>query len=224
MKSEAIGQGKTMVAAGIARTFVQQGKRVRVFKAGPDFIDPFWLTNASDAPVYQLDTWMVGEEGCRTISWCNIDWRHDGVARRRTLQRRCALDGKSRLWPRYGCYTRKTFGTGDVWSALGNNAKARLHCSTSIAASWIGATIRCAIGGITAKAWKIFARYSHWYSTGCGLLLFVPSESWSIVRHGSRVGIFFTLPRRSTAEYRQRLFTGRLPRAVFISSWKKRIT
>ena len=84
-----------------------------------------------------------------------------------------------------------------------------------------GATIRCAIGGITAKAWKIFARYSHWYSTGCGLLLFVPSESWSIVRHGSRVGIFFTLPRWSTAEYRQRLFTGRLPRAAFISSWKK---
>lgn len=63
----ASGQGKTTVTAGIARAFVQQGKRVRVFKAGPDFIDPFWLTNASDAPVYQLDTWMVGEEGCQAL-------------------------------------------------------------------------------------------------------------------------------------------------------------
>ncbi len=59
------GQGKTTVTAALARKLVQQGRRVRVFKCGPDFIDPMLLERASGAPVHSLDLWMVGAEHCR---------------------------------------------------------------------------------------------------------------------------------------------------------------
>ena len=49
----ASGQGKTTVTAALARKLVRQGLRVRVFKTGPDFLDPMLLERASGAPVYQ---------------------------------------------------------------------------------------------------------------------------------------------------------------------------
>lgn len=61
----ASGQGKTTVTAALARHFVRQGRVVKVFKTGPDYIDPMILTRASGHPVHQLDLWMVGEEECR---------------------------------------------------------------------------------------------------------------------------------------------------------------
>jgi cobyrinic acid a,c-diamide synthase len=61
----ASGQGKTTVTAALARRFVRMGHRVRVFKVGPDFIDPMLLERASGAPVHTLDLWMVGLELCR---------------------------------------------------------------------------------------------------------------------------------------------------------------
>ncbi|RFO97574.1 cobyrinic acid a,c-diamide synthase [Rhodoferax lacus] len=61
----ASGQGKTTVTAALARLHARQGRRVRVFKCGPDFLDPFWHTMASGSPVYQLDLWMTGEQDCR---------------------------------------------------------------------------------------------------------------------------------------------------------------
>jgi len=61
----ASGQGKTTVTAGLARYHRECGRRVRVFKTGPDFIDPMILERASGNPVHPLDLWMVGEEACR---------------------------------------------------------------------------------------------------------------------------------------------------------------
>ena len=61
----ASGQGKTTVTSALARLHARQGRRVRVFKCGPDFLDPHWHTLASGAPVYQLDLWMTGEADCR---------------------------------------------------------------------------------------------------------------------------------------------------------------
>ena len=61
------GSGKTSVTAALARYFTHQGKHVRVFKTGPDFIDPGVLECASGNPVYQLDLWMVGEAECRRL-------------------------------------------------------------------------------------------------------------------------------------------------------------
>ena len=60
----ASGQGKTTVACALARLHARQGRQVRVFKCGPDFLDPYWLTLASGAPVHQLDLWMTGEADC----------------------------------------------------------------------------------------------------------------------------------------------------------------
>ena len=61
----ASGQGKTTVASALARLHTRQGRRVRVFKCGPDFLDPYWHTLASGAPVHQMDLWMTGEADCR---------------------------------------------------------------------------------------------------------------------------------------------------------------
>jgi cobyrinic acid a,c-diamide synthase len=63
----ASGQGKTTVTAGLARAYRRRGLRVRVFKTGPDFLDPMILERASGAPVHQLDLWMVGEDNCRAL-------------------------------------------------------------------------------------------------------------------------------------------------------------
>ena len=62
----ASGQGKTTVTAALARALVRRGQRVRVFKCGPDFIDPMLLERASGAPVGSLDLWMVGLQQCRS--------------------------------------------------------------------------------------------------------------------------------------------------------------
>ena len=52
------------MACALARLHARQGRKVRVFKCGPDFLDPHWLALASGAPVYQLDLWMTGEADC----------------------------------------------------------------------------------------------------------------------------------------------------------------
>ena len=65
ISAPASGQGKTTVTAAIARYHRNAGRKVRVFKIGPDYIDPMILEAASGNPVEQLDLWMVGEETCR---------------------------------------------------------------------------------------------------------------------------------------------------------------
>ncbi len=56
----ASGQGKSTVTAALARLHRRAGRRVRVFKCGPDFLDPQVLEVASGAPVHTLDLWMCG--------------------------------------------------------------------------------------------------------------------------------------------------------------------
>jgi len=67
VSAPASGQGKTSVTAGLARLHRRLGRRVRVFKTGPDFLDPMLLERASGAPVHALDLGMVGEAGCRAL-------------------------------------------------------------------------------------------------------------------------------------------------------------
>ncbi|MCE8014547.1 cobyrinate a,c-diamide synthase [Halomonas sp. MCCC 1A17488] len=59
------GQGKSMVTAALARLHRNAGRRVRVFKHGPDYLDPMVQEVASGQPVYQLHPWMTGEAECR---------------------------------------------------------------------------------------------------------------------------------------------------------------
>lgn len=63
----ASGQGKTTVTAALAHWHRSQGRRVRVFKTGPDFLDPMVLECASGAPVQQLDLWMGGAAHCAEL-------------------------------------------------------------------------------------------------------------------------------------------------------------
>lgn len=72
----ASGQGKTTITAGIARYHRNRGRDVRVFKTGPDYLDPMILQQASGKPVTQLDLWMVGEAECKHILYqaaCEAD-------------------------------------------------------------------------------------------------------------------------------------------------------
>lgn len=61
------GSGKTSITAAIARSHARRGKRVRVFKTGPDFLDPSILERASGSPVYQLDLFMGGFAHCQAL-------------------------------------------------------------------------------------------------------------------------------------------------------------
>jgi cobyrinic acid a,c-diamide synthase len=63
----ASGQGKTTITAALARAHRRRGLRVRIFKTGPDFLDPTILERASGASVDSLDLWMVGETHCRQL-------------------------------------------------------------------------------------------------------------------------------------------------------------
>lgn len=61
----ASGQGKTTVTAALARLHARQGRRVTVFKCGPDFLDPQIHAFASGRPCHNLDLGMCGEADAR---------------------------------------------------------------------------------------------------------------------------------------------------------------
>jgi len=67
VSAPASGQGKTTITAALARRAREEGLAVRVFKTGPDFIDPMILRRASGGVVHQLDLWMGGETHCRGL-------------------------------------------------------------------------------------------------------------------------------------------------------------
>ena len=73
----ASGQGKTTVTAALARLHTRLGRRVRVFKCGPDFLDPQIHAVASAAPVHNVDLGMCGE--------ADIAWRLHAAAREADL-------------------------------------------------------------------------------------------------------------------------------------------
>lgn len=65
ISAPASGQGKTTITAALARLHARQGRKVRVFKCGPDFLDPYWHELASGSPVHSVDLWMTGEADVR---------------------------------------------------------------------------------------------------------------------------------------------------------------
>ena len=67
ISAAASGQGKTTVTAALARKLARQGLRVRLFKTGPDFLDPMLLERASGSPVHTLDLWITGLDACRRL-------------------------------------------------------------------------------------------------------------------------------------------------------------
>ena len=63
----ASGQGKTIFCAALARKWKNEGKRVQLFKIGPDYLDPTILEQACGQPVYNIDLWIMGEQHCRGL-------------------------------------------------------------------------------------------------------------------------------------------------------------
>lgn len=47
--------GKTVISTGLAAAFHRAGDAIGTFKKGPDYIDPMWLSAATDHPCYNLD-------------------------------------------------------------------------------------------------------------------------------------------------------------------------
>ena len=67
------GCGKTSVTLAVLQNLKQQGKSVRAFKAGPDFLDPMWHKAVTQKPSYNLDTNMIGIEQSLQIIAHNQD-------------------------------------------------------------------------------------------------------------------------------------------------------
>src|SRR5215510_6349980 len=59
------GVGKTSTVIGILGAIRNRGVRVQGFKVGPDFIDPMYHREVTGAPSYNLDAWLMGQDGVR---------------------------------------------------------------------------------------------------------------------------------------------------------------
>src|SRR3990172_11934650 len=56
------GLGKTTLSIGIICSWRKQGRRIAVFKKGPDFIDAGWLGAAAHRLCYNLDPFLMENE------------------------------------------------------------------------------------------------------------------------------------------------------------------
>lgn len=63
----ASGTGKTLVTCGILQVLKSRGIGVAAFKCGPDYIDPMFHKEVLGISSYNLDTFLCGKEGVRSL-------------------------------------------------------------------------------------------------------------------------------------------------------------
>jgi cobyrinic acid a,c-diamide synthase len=54
--------GKTTISIGLCAALTARGQTVQPFKKGPDYIDPMWLSQASDRACFNLDPYLTTAE------------------------------------------------------------------------------------------------------------------------------------------------------------------
>ncbi len=59
--------GKTTVSIGLAAILSKKFKQLSIFKKGPDYIDPLWLSAASNRPCYNLDFFTMTNSEVRNL-------------------------------------------------------------------------------------------------------------------------------------------------------------
>ncbi|MBF0380971.1 MAG: cobyrinate a,c-diamide synthase [Magnetococcales bacterium] len=59
--------GKTTITMALMSALKNAGINIAPFKAGPDYLDPAWHQAICSRPSYNLDTFMVGSQECRTL-------------------------------------------------------------------------------------------------------------------------------------------------------------
>ena len=61
------GSGKTLITCARLEALKREGKKVKAFKCGPDYIDPMFHRTVLGVDSENLDTWFSGTEGTRAI-------------------------------------------------------------------------------------------------------------------------------------------------------------
>lgn len=59
--------GKTTLCVGLGAEWSRLGLQIQSFKKGPDYIDPLWLTQATQRPCYNLDFYTQDQDEIRQL-------------------------------------------------------------------------------------------------------------------------------------------------------------
>ena len=187
----ASGQGKTTVTAALARMHRLAGRKVRVFKCGPDFLDPMILEVASGAPVHQLDLWMVGLEQSQRLLW-----EAAGEADLILIEGVMGLfDGT----PSAADLARQ-FGV-PVLGVIDGSGMAQTFAAMAFGLANFQADLPFAgvLGNKLAEDVPFSIRGQHWGGARRGLRFCLSGQFAAVAGHGRRAGVLFAAARQPPA-------------------------
>ena len=73
--------GKTLVSVGLAAAYHMRGTNIATFKKGPDYIDPIWLSAASNKPCWNLDFYTMSRDEITEIFGSQISELVQGLTK-----------------------------------------------------------------------------------------------------------------------------------------------